>query len=67
MMIGQLICPRPVGEALSLPQLTQWSGSVDGVMYVGVAKQATRAASSRPYDLSGDSVPWESAIIVHSP
>ena len=28
-MIGQLICPRHVGEALSLPKLTQLGGSLN--------------------------------------
>ena len=36
---------RPVGEALSLPQCTQQSGSLNGIMCVGVANLATRAAT----------------------
>ena len=36
---------RSVGEALSLPQCTQQSGSLNGIMCVGVANLATRAAT----------------------
>ena len=46
MMIGQLICTRHVGEAISLPMLTQLSGSLNAERLC-----RWREATSPPYGL----------------
>ena len=56
---------RHVGEALSLPQCTQLSCSMNGETCVGVANLATRAASSRPYSQLSR-FGWKSAPIFNA-